>query len=92
MLCEMLNPLIQETIRNSIDASMLGLRETTTYNMKLQNSINKQNVTIEQQENITMKQGRKLRVKKDILTELEADTRIPSAELDDLKVGLGYLK
>ena len=39
-----------------------------------------------------MKQGRKLRVNKNIITELEADTRLSSDEMGDTILGLDDLE
>ena len=97
VLCDMLTPLIQETIKSSVAAAIDCLRETILQpildkNNKLQEALNKQSVKIEEQQNIIIEQGKQLSVNNDIIIELEAENRLLSGELDDLKVNLNDLE
>ena len=97
VLCDMLTPLIQETIKSSVAAAIDCLRETILQpildkNNKLQEALNKQSAKIEQQQNIIIEQGKQLSVNNDIIIELEAENRLLSGELDDLKVNLNDLE
>ena len=97
VLCDMLTPLIQETIKSSVAAAIDCLRETILQpvldkNNKLQEALNKQSVKIEQQQNIIIEQGKQLSVNNDIIIELEAENRLLSGEIDDLKVNLNDLE
>ena len=97
VLCDMLAPLIQETIKSSVTSAIECLRETILQpildnNNKLQESLNQQSVKIDQQEKIIIEQGRQLSINNDIIIELEAENRLLSTELDDMKVGLNDLE
>ena len=62
VLCDMLAPLIQETIKSSVTSAIECLRETILQpildnNNKLQECLNQQSVKIDQQEKIILEQG-----------------------------------
>ena len=92
-LCEMMAPLLQETIKSSIEAAIEILKLTILQpvldtNIKLQESVKKQNITIQQQQEKLEEQRRQLSVNQDIITELEAENQFLSSELDSMKLNL----
>ena len=75
-----------ESLKTSI---LQPLLET---NKKLQESVNKQDMKIQQQQEKIKEQGRQLSVNKDIITELEAENRLLCSELDSMKINVNNLE
>ena len=86
-------PLLQENIKSAIKAAIEILKLTILQpildtNIKLQESVKKNNITIQQQQEKLEEQGSQLSVNQDIITELEEENRFLSSELDSMKLNL----
>ena len=97
VLSDMMAPLIQETIKSSVASAIESLKTSILQplletNKKLQESVNKQDIKIQQQQEKIKEQGRQLSVNKDIITELEAENRLLCSELDSMKINVNNLE
>ena len=97
VLSDMMAPLIQETIKSSVASAIESLKTSILQliletNKKLQESVNKQDIKIQQQQEKIKEQGRQLSVNKDIITELEAENRLLCSELASMKLNINNLE
>ena len=97
VLCDMMAPLIQETIKSCVASAIESLKSSILLpiletNKKLQESVNKQEITIQHQQTMLEDQKRQLSVNQDIITELEAENQLLCSELDSLKINVNNLE